>query len=322
MRRLAVVLSLATIAAAVRLPGQTGAPQQPVFRAGTDVVFVNVLVTRGRTAVAGLGAADFDLRDDGVRQDVEVLALEGRAIDVTFVSSAVFESQTDDLQRARASSEVFRALLRPDDRLRLIVGGERVHEQSMRAASDAAGFGPEIARGIGSSLNDALVYALMRPVDPDRGHLVVAYTGGLESWSTLGAEWISEIARRADAVLHTVVPGPPPTTVTPGQNAMRSESGERGILWGGSAAVPPRLLAEWQATYNAMHDAARRTGGSLHHVSPGADAFQRILDEYRHTYLLRYTRRGVQKPGWHEISVGVTRPGSYTIRARKGYEAR
>ena len=321
MRRLAIFLVLALIAAALRLSAQTGVPQQPVFRAGTEVVLVNVLVTRGRTPVTGLGAADFDLRDNGVRQDVEVLALEGRAIDVTFVSSAVFESQTDELQRARESSEVFRALLRPDDRLRLIVGGEGVHEQSMRAASDAAGFGPQIVRGIGSSLNDALVYALMRPVDPDRGHLVVAYTGGLESWSTLGAEWISEVARRADAVLHAVVPGPPPTDRGRDRNFRWAESGKRGIGWFG-VSVPPRLLAEWRATYNALDDAVRRTGGSLHHVSAGVEAFQRILDEYRHTYLLRYTPRGVDRAGWHEITVKVTRPGSHTVRARKGYEAR
>jgi hypothetical protein len=322
MKRIAILLVLGFIAAALRLPAQTGVPQQSVFRAGTDVVLVNVLVTRGRTPVTGLGVADFDLRDNGARQDVEVLALEGRAIDVTFLSSAVFESQVDELQRARASSEVFRALLRPDDRLRLIVGGERVVERPMRAASEATGFGPEVVRGIGSSLNDALVYALMRPVDPDRGHLVVAYTGGLESWSALSAEWISEVARRADAVLHAVVPGPPPTTRTPGQNSMRSESGARGIGWGGSAAVPPLLLAQWRATYNAIDDAVRHSGGSLHHVSTGADAFQRLLGEYRHTYLLRYTPRGVDRAGWHEITVRLTRPGSFTIRSRKGYEGR
>jgi hypothetical protein len=298
------------------------APQQPVFRAGTDVVLVNVLVTRGRTPVTGLVAADFVLRDTGVRQEIDVVPLRERAIDVTFVSSAVFESQYDELLRGRESSEAVRALLRPDDRLRLIVGGERVHERSMRAARDANGFGPDIVSGIGSSLNDALVYALMRPVDADRGHLVVAYTGGLESWSTLSADWISEVARRADAVLHAVVPGPPPTTRTPGQNAMRSESGVRGIAWGGAASVPPLLLAQWRATYGAIDDAVRATGGSLHHVSTGADAFERILDEFRSSYLLRYTPRGVERAGWHEIEVKVTRPGSFTVRARRGYEGR
>jgi VWFA-related protein len=310
MKALAWLVALACVGAA---------PQQPVFRAGTDVVLVNVLVTRGRTPVADLGTADFELRDNGVPQDVEVFALRDRAIDVTFVSGPVFESQLDELRRGRQSSEAFRALLRPDDRLRLIVGGERVREQSMRPARDAAGFGPEVVRGIGSSLNDALVYALMRPVDPDRGHLVVAYTGGLESWSTLDAKWIPDIARRADAVLHAVVPGPPPTDRGRGQDSMRSESGTRGIGWVGPG-VPSRVLAQWRATYGALDDAVRATGGSLHHVSTGADAFQRILDDFRSSYVLRYTPRGVDRGGWHEIGVKVTRSGSFTVRARKGYE--
>lgn len=87
-------------------------------------------------------------------------------------------------------------------------------------------------------------------------------------------------------------------------------------------AVPPQLLVQWRATYNAIDDAVRHTGGSLHHVRTGADAYQRILDEYRHTYQLRYTPRGVGRAGWHDISVKITRPGSYTVRARKGYEGR
>ena len=76
----------------------------------------------------------------------------------------------------------------------------------------------------------------------------------------------------------------------------------------------------WRAAYGAMDDAVRATGGSLHHVRTGADAFQRILDEFRSSYVLQYTPRGVDRPGWHEIDVKVTRSGSFGIRARRGYE--
>ena len=326
MRR-ALSAMLVSCAALVWSARPDGAQQAPVFRAATDVVLVNVLVTRGRTPVVGLTAADFELRDNGVRQEVEVLALEGRSIDVTFVSGAVPSSQRDQLDRARESSEAFRALLRPEDRLRVIVGGERVEERSMQSAGDAKGFGPRVGFGLGSSLNDALVYALMRPVDPDRGHLVVAYTGGFESWSTFGAEWIPAIARRADAVLHAVVSGPPPAQTagpyTLERDGPASPSGfVRSWTFLGPGPLPPALLSEWRATYDAIDDAVRATGGSLHHVSAGADGFQRILDDYRHSYLLRYTPRGVDGAGWHEIDVRVTRRGSFTIRARQGYEHR
>jgi hypothetical protein len=317
MRRVAIVLlaSWAIVEADSAISAQ-----QPVFRAATDVVLVPVTVLRGRTPVTGLGPEDFLLFDNGVRQEVENVARDGRAIDVTFVAGAVLRSQVDELTRARMSSDRFRSLLGPDDGLRVVQAGERVYGRPMRPAGDPAALGLFLQTH-GTSLNDALVFALMRPVDPDRGHLVVAFTGGLESWSTLGAELIPAIARRADSVLHAVVPGPPPPALSvQGYDGLVSDVGHS-IGWC-CRGPSPRLAAEWRATYDAIDDAVRATGGSLHHISTGTDTFQRILDEFRSSYVLRYTPRGVDRAGWHDISVRIARPGSYTVRARKGYEGR
>lgn len=294
------------------------ASQQAVFRAGTEVVLVPVSVTRGRHPVTGLGAADFDLRDRGVRQQIDAVSLDGHPIDVTFIGGAVLESQVDQLERARSSSEGVRTLLGPGDRLRVIRAGERVTERPMRPASEAAGFGP-ILRARGSSLNDALAYALMWPVDPDRRHLIIAYASGLESWSTLPAGIVPRIAARADAVLHAVVPGPPPAASSGAPLDGFHSDVNRSLGWCCSG-VPAHLAAEWRATYDAIDDAVRRTGGALHHISAGPEAFQRILDDFRSSYVLRYTPRGVDRGGWHEIEVKVIRSGSFNIRARKGYE--
>jgi hypothetical protein len=35
--------------------------------------------------------------------------------------------------------------------------------------------------------------------------------------------------------------------------------------------------------------------------------------------LLTYTATGVPRTGWHTIAVTVTRPGKFTIGARRGY---
>ena len=132
---------------------------------------------------------------------------------------------------------------------------------------------------------------------------------------------IPAIAARSDAVLHAVLTGPPPDESTRnGLDRFQSDVG-LGLGWccGG---VPPALVRQWRATYDAIDDAVRATGGALHHLSAGAGAFERILSDFRSSYVLRYTPRGVEKPGWHELTVRVARPGSYTVRARKGYEAR
>jgi hypothetical protein len=47
---------------------------QPVpFRASTLAVRVDVLVTDGRKPVAGLTAQDFELRDNGIRQSIQLV---------------------------------------------------------------------------------------------------------------------------------------------------------------------------------------------------------------------------------------------------------
>ena len=49
-------------------------PAQPIFRAGTDLVRVDVTVTqRGDEAVTDLTMADFEITEDGVPQTVETL---------------------------------------------------------------------------------------------------------------------------------------------------------------------------------------------------------------------------------------------------------
>ena len=52
--------------------GAASAQTTPVFRAGVDAVYVDVFVTRGGHPVAGLRAEEFELRDNGVKQTVEL----------------------------------------------------------------------------------------------------------------------------------------------------------------------------------------------------------------------------------------------------------
>ena len=61
------------------------AAQTPTFSTGVEAVRVDVLVTDGDRPVLGLGPADFEVRDNGVRQDVSFVSTET----LTAVSSAV-----------------------------------------------------------------------------------------------------------------------------------------------------------------------------------------------------------------------------------------
>jgi hypothetical protein len=67
---------------------------------------------------------------------------------------------------------------------------------------------------------------------------------------------------------------------------------------------------------------AMETGGRI--LQPASDdglaaTFGQILDEFRSTYALSFTPRGVTATGLHHLDVKVTRRGDFAIRARKSY---
>jgi tetratricopeptide (TPR) repeat protein len=78
--------------------------------------------------------------------------------------------------------------------------------------------------------------------------------------------------------------------------------------------------------FDALKEATETTGGAMH--PPGvfvdrsaAAIFNKLFDDYRHSYILRYTAEGVARDGWHEITVTTPKYPSYELHARKGYLA-
>jgi hypothetical protein len=68
--------------------------------------------------------------------------------------------------------------------------------------------------------------------------------------------------------------------------------------------------------------AAERTGGERHRSrfgDPAVKTFGRILDEFRRSYVLRYSPQGMPAPGWHRVRVIVPGHPAATINARAGY---
>jgi len=65
-------LAMAISAAAV----VTGSAQQPTFSSRVEAVRVDVLVKDRGQIVRGLGPQDFEVRDEGVLQEVDIVRLE------------------------------------------------------------------------------------------------------------------------------------------------------------------------------------------------------------------------------------------------------
>jgi VWFA-related protein len=299
--------------------------QQATFRARIDVVSVAVSVMKGREPMSGLGSADFELTDNGARQSVGAVSLEHVPIDVTLLVSEFPIGRTSQQDRTLASAEATRQLLLPADRLRVVLVDDEVSgrlvgpeysvltdraTQGMTAGVGLAnGFSVSSVdgkQGWGVALADGLFYALARPVDPDRRHLVVAFTDGRDTASTLDMDTLPKLAAHSDAVLHAVF------WATPADGAVQSG--------GGWTSNPSANRPEWEASYRLVDETVQRTGGTLQLARQAPNALASIIADFRSSYVLRYTPRGVTPAGWHDLQVKVTRPGSFKIRARKGYE--
>jgi len=298
-RALAAVIAVTLLSAAP-------AAQQPRFRAVTAVVTVSVSVKRGNTAVANLRASDFTLTDSGVPQAIEAVSIESVPIDVTlFLDTS--GSTAGKLDEMRHDVQSILQLLRSEDRFRLLTIGDTVNEVvPWVAAGTKVPVAIEPVGGI-SLIRDALMLALVHRPQPGRRHLIVGMTDRQDCGSVVSSALLHEIAGRSEAVMHLV-----------------DYSGS-----GGDARYRVRGCSPQAAPggEEVLAGAAERTGGELHgqsrffRASSIARAFRTIFDDFRQSYVLRYSPEGVTSGGWHPIVVRVPAAGNAAIRARQGYYA-
>ena len=202
-RLLGVAVGLAAVASqgldAGRAQGQVQVP--PLFRARSTMVSVDVSVRRGNNPVAGLTAADFVVTDNGVPQEVELVDVQAIPVDVSLVVD-LSGSTSGQLDRYRSDVLGIARAIRPTDRLRVITFANRVNQL---LALSPGGTTPPVASmesAGASSVYDGIAAALIRAVDIDRRHLIVAFTDGGENASILTLEDLLAVAQRSESVLH------------------------------------------------------------------------------------------------------------------------
>ena len=304
MKRYAA-LALACAAASL-WPAARGQAQPPVFKTGALTVSVNAAVKRGNRVMANLTAKDFRLTDNGVEQKIEAVSIESVPVDVSLFldTSGSTAGKLDDMKR---DVQGIVKMLRPGDRFRLLTIGDSVDEPvHWVPAGTAVNLSFGAVGGI-SLVHDALVLALLHRPEADRRHLVVGMTDRRDCGSVVSSAQLRELASRSEAVLHLV-----DQSGSGGDVAYRIRTcSPRGRVDG------PEIIAE----------AAARTGGTLHDPSYlfGSSvlrAFRTIFDEFRQSYVLRYSPKGVEPGGWHAIAVDVPALKNLTIRARQGYNGK
>jgi VWFA-related protein len=276
------------------LAGVTAAAQQPTYRTDVTSIMLDVSVKREGTPVAGLTARDFRLTDRGVPQTITDVSREQFPVDVTFVPDLVGSVEGPWLDGFRRALETMRRSLRDADRGRLVLFDPRITEVSgIEYARVEITAGTRPSDGGASSLIDALAVSLVRDSTPDYRRMAIVMTDGQDGGSFLDEPELFDVAARTDVAVFFVA------------------------VTDGTTRVPQRPSNE-----RMLQALASATGGAVTVVQRDADlgaSFVRELDEFRTSYVLRYSPEGVQTAGWHDVEVRLNRPGRFEVRARKGY---
>ncbi|HET9371163.1 MAG TPA: VWA domain-containing protein [Vicinamibacterales bacterium] len=323
-----------------------GARQQTTFRASVDAVSVPVSVTDRNRPVAGLTAADFELLDNGVTQEVALSAVDAMPTDVTLLVDTSGSINGRALDRIKLDAQAMSDLLQPNDRVRVVsFARDAVDVFGFRAGGATLDF-TRMSAGGTTSFYDALVAVLASAPPSDRPHLVFAVTDGRDNSSFTSAAHAVEVAKTSGAVLCIILVASSNPLLREGGaidaiDPMASEQsvvnlpnlpGSNVVVGGaavpGATSKPATTITRTAGPYvggpnrQALDAATAATGGVVYTDSsrtPIPELFRRVLDDFRASYVLTYTPTGVDHSGTHTITVR-TKNKSHVIRARRSYE--
>jgi VWFA-related protein len=296
------------IALALALSWLTASQQQePTYRFNVEIrtVYTDVFVIRDGKPVQGLSVDDFEVWDDGVRQEVRLLDQTELPLSTMLVLDMSESVVNQGLDHLRAAAHAFMEELDPEDEVGLLTF---THE--MRLRRTLGGDFAELHRMLdepmplgATALHDAL-YSGVKLVEARVGRpLVLVLTDGLDRTSWLTQNELLQKLRASDAVVYAVGVERKPLA------ALRVGGRSRHKL----AALPPGAFLR-RITWT--------TGGRASFLEPGAnlkEIFLNVLEEMRNRYLLSYQPQGVSQEGWHTLEVKVDGFEKDEIRARPGY---
>jgi VWFA-related protein len=298
VKRLAVAALLAALAG-----GLTIRAQGP-FRAGVELVSLNVTVTDPSARyIADLDVNDFAVFEDGIKQDLTFFTrkVQPVALSLLLDSSASMEEKMPVLQTAATN---FVKRLTPIDLAQVIDFDSRVEIRQAFTADQA-----ELERAINqtasggsTSLHNAIYIALKeltkikaRGEEDVRRQALVVFSDGEDTSSLVSFEEVLDLAKRSETAIFTI--------------ALRG--------------VETQTKGFREAEF-VMRQLAQETGGRAFfpaRIEDLSGVYGQIADELASQYTLGYTSRNARRDGaWRRVVVQVARP-NLTARTKRGYYA-
>jgi Ca-activated chloride channel homolog len=288
-------------------PGTAPARQSPSFKAGVDLVSLNVTVSdNGARYVTDLEQSDFQVFEDGVLQDVTFFNKTNLpiALGLLLDTSASMESRLPIAQEAAIG---FARKLRTQDLAEVIDFDSRVLilqpftskaselEQAIRKTS--AGGSTSMYNAIYIALKD-LKKVVATNVDEIRRQAIVVLSDGEDTSSLLPFEEVLDLAKRSETAIY----------------AIGLRSSEAGIT----------SNKGFKEAEFVLRQLSQETGGRTFFPTQAGELsgiYGQISDELSSQYTVGYTSRNTKRDGaWRRVVVRVNRPNAVP-RTKQGYFA-
>ena len=317
--RLALCLAIVAIAvlstdrssvalAKVDRPQTAAAPQAPapkpqVFRAGVELVSLNVTVldSQGRY-VTDLEQPDFSVFEDGAKQELTFFNRTNLPIALSLLidSSASMEQRMEHAQEAaigfakRIRGQDLAQVVDFDSRVEIKQGfTNKVEELETAIRSTSPGGSTALHNAVYISLKEL---AKVRAKNPDeiRRQAIVVLSDGEDTSSLVSFEEVLELAKRSETAIYTIGLQP------------RETSALRGFR---------------EAEF-VLRQLAQETGGRAffaQKIEDLKDVYAQIADELSSQYSMGYASKNPRRDGaFRRLVVQVARPNT-TARTKRGY---
>ena len=287
-------------------PPASGRPQPPTIRSSVELVSLNVTAIEGTRYITDLQRDDFNVFEDGVKQDVTFFNRTNLPIALSLLmdTSASMEAK---LQTAQDAAVGFAKRLRPQDLAEVVDFDSRVSvlqnftansadlEQAIRKTS--AGGSTSLYNAVYIALKD-LKKVVAKNVEEIRRQAIVLLSDGEDTSSLLPFEEVLELAKRSETAIFTI--------------GLRASEG------------PSTGSKGFKEAEFVLRQLSQETGGRAFFPTQATDLagiYSQISDELSSQYTIGYTPRNPRRDGaWRRIVVRVTRPG-VLARTKLGYFA-
>ena len=280
------------------------ARQAPAFRAGVDIVSLNVTVMDLQNHYStDLGQNDFAVYEDGVKQDLTFFNRRQQPIALSLLldSSASMDDKIATLQTAAVN---FVRRLKPTDLAQIIDFDSRVEVRQgfTNTQSDLEAAIARTSAGGSTSLNNAIYIALkeLKKVKPTaeedvRRQAIILFSDGEDTSSLVSFDEVLDLAKRSETSIYTIA------------------------LRGTDTQTKGFREAEF-----VLRQLAQETGGRSFFPIKVEDLngiYGQIADELASQYTLGYTSKNQRRDGsWRSVVVQVLQP-NLSPRTKQGYYA-